>query len=294
MFPGADGSSPVIDAVLGVSSIFGIVSLGILAVELAWLRHRKRLDRRRILEMLGSYSLYVPSVVVDAVIGGTILALYFFVHRFAPWTIPTTWWTAPLALLIVDLTYYWEHRVEHEVRVFWALYHSVHHSSGDFNQATAYRVSFVDEFFAPLYYLPLVAVGFHPILILACFLFIIAYQAWIHTEMIGRLGFVESVFNTASNHRVHHGANEKYLDKNYGAVLIVWDRLFGTYQAEEETPVYGLTKPLDSVNPMKIHAHEAVELWRDLRGARSVREALAYLFRRPAWRPAGASSGSNA
>ena len=268
-----------------ITGVFYFFAGALLVVELLWLAYRRRLNKPRVLEMLASYSPFIPAVVVDALTVTALIALYYAVYSISPWEIPVTAWSTLLAVILVDFVYYWEHRWAHEIRVLWALYHSVHHSSSDFNLGTAFRVSFVDQFFSPLFYLPLVALGFHPALILSGLVFILAYQTWIHTEMIGKLGWLEKIFNTPSHHRVHHGSDPKYLDRNYAAVLIVWDRLFRTYQVEEERPVYGLTEPLNSVNPFKVHFHEAVKLVRDLSGARSAREVCGYLFRLPGWTP---------
>ena len=261
------------------SGLLSLFAFGLLAVELIWLWRGRRLNRGRILEMLASYSTLVPYVLVELLTAGFWLAVYFGLAEIVPWQVPVTWWSALAAVLLVDLVYYWEHRLEHRVRVLWAVYHSVHHSSPDFNQSTAYRISFADHFVPPLFYLPLVALGFHPFLVLSGLIFILAYQTWLHTEMIGRLGWLDRIFNTPSNHRVHHGAELKYQDRNFGAFLIVWDRLFGTYRAEAETPVYGLATPLGSVNPLKVHFHEAVGLLRDLKRARSWAQFCATLVR---------------
>ncbi len=268
-----------------ITRLLYVFAGAVLVVELLWLVYRRRLNKPRVLEMLASYSPFIPAVVVDTLTVAALIALYAVVYRFAPWEIPVTAWSALLVVILVDFIYYWEHRWAHEIRVLWALYHSVHHSSPDFNLGTAFRVSFVDQFFSPLFYLPLVVLGFHPALVLSGLVFMLAYQTWIHTEMIGKLGWLEKIFNTPSHHRVHHGSDAKYLDKNYGAILIVWDRLFGTYKAEEERPIYGLTQPLNSVNPLKVHFHEAVKLFRDLGGARSAREVRSYLFKHPGWTP---------
>ena len=268
-----------------ITDMFYIFAGVVLVAELLWLAYRRRLNKPRIFEMLASYSPIVPSIVVEVLIATAIIAFYYAAYSFAPWQIPITAWSVVLTWVLVDFIYYWEHRWAHKMRVLWALYHSVHHSSPDFNLSTALRVSFVDQFIVPIFYLPLLLLGLHPLLVLSGIVFNLAYQTWIHTEMIGKLGWFDKLFNSPSNHRVHHGSDAKYLDKNYGAVLIVWDRLFGTYQAEVETPVYGLTHPLNSVNPLKVHFHEAIKLVRDLHGARSRREAWAYLFNHPGWMP---------
>ncbi len=260
---------------------FSVGALGLLVVELVWLGLRRALNWRRVKEMAASYSTLLPAIGVDFLLGAGLVALFFAVGTLSPWSIPVTWWTALLCVLAVDFVYYWEHRIEHRVRVLWALYHSVHHSSPVFDQSTAYRISFVDFFFFPLFFLPLVLLGFDPLLVLVSFGFVLAYQTWIHTESIGRLGILDAIFNTPSNHRVHHGAEPECIDRNYGGFLIVWDRLFGTYTRERETPRYGLVKPIGSANPIRVHVHEAVGLWRDLRQARSLTDALRLLFAPP-------------
>jgi len=199
----------------------------------------------------------------------------------APLQIPVSIPAALACLILVDLLYYVEHRCAHRVRIYWAVAHSVHHSSPQFDQTTALRISFVDGFLSPWFYLPAILLGFHPALVGACFGIVLAYQQWIHTETIGKLGWFDAVFNSPSNHRVHHGAQDKYLDKNYGAILMIWDRMFGTYQAEEEAPRYGLVTPINSVNPVVVHCAELVGLWRDLRRARSWSRRWTLLWRPP-------------
>ncbi len=235
--------------------------------------------------MLTSFGTLVPSIAAELLLAACWVAAYLFVQALAPWQISTTVWAAVLAVILVDLTDYWEHRLSHRIRLLWALAHSVHHSSPHFNQATAYRTSFMDQLISPIFYLPVVALVFDPLLVLAAFVLILSYQTWLHTEMIGGLGWLDRVFNTPSNHRVHHGADTGHLDRNYDAMLMVWDRLFGTYPAEAEAPVYGLTRPLNSKNPLKVHFHEAGLLLRDLRAAASLGEALGLLFRRSGWTP---------
>lgn len=262
-----------------------IFSLVLLIVELIWIKWNRRFTLDRFKEMLASYSPLLPVILVDTAISAIWVAIFYQVADFIPWQIPINGFTILLALLLVDLSYYWEHRSEHQIRLLWALYHSVHHSSPDYNQSTAYRISFIDIIITPIFFLPIVLLGFHPILVLTSLVFIISYQTWIHTEMIGRIGFLDKLFNTPSNHRVHHGSTPNYIDKNYGAVLIIWDKLFGTYQAEQETPIYGLTKQLNSVNPLKVHFHELMKLWHDFTTAKSLKETIGYLFRHPGWRP---------
>jgi sterol desaturase/sphingolipid hydroxylase (fatty acid hydroxylase superfamily) len=178
------------------------------------------------------------------------------VHGYSP----AGKWLAAIALFLgVDCAYYWFHRIAHEYNAPWAG-HVVHHSSEDYNLAVALRQGSFQGLFSWVFYLPLALVGFPPSWFAAILSFNLLYQFWIHTRTIGKLGPLEWVFNTPSHHRVHHARNPKYLDKNYAGTLIIWDRMFVTFQAEEEEPVYGLTKPLNSWNPLWANLH----VWRDL------------------------------
>ncbi len=189
-----------------------------------------------------------------------------------------TWGTAIACVLLVDSMYYWEHRLGHEVNVLWALYHSVHHSAEHYDQTIGARISFVDFFFSPLIFLPVVALGFHPVLVLAALGLILAWQQWLHTERIGRMPWLDPWLNTPSNHRVHHGSNPQYLDRNYGGVLMLWDRAFGTYAPEGEEVVYGLVDPLESHHPVDVHVHVLSKLLHRLRLAKTWRERARLLF----------------
>lgn len=175
---------------------------------------------------------------------------------------PAGKWAAAIALFLgVDCAYYWFHRIAHEYNAPWAG-HVVHHSSEDYNLAVALRQGAFQGLFSWAFYLPLALAGFPPSWFAAVMSFNLIYQFWIHTRIIKRLGPLEWVLNTPSHHRVHHARNPRYLDRNYAGTLIIWDRMFGTFQAEEEDeePVYGLTKPLDSWNPLWANLH----VWRDL------------------------------
>ena len=203
----------------------------------------------------------IVSVGTSAVMNGIALfgyaALYVYV---APWQLPATaWYTWVIAILGVDLLYYWYHRMAHRVRLFWAT-HQAHHSSQYFNFATALRQKWNisgDVFLRAL--LPLF--GVPPWIVFASFSINLIYQYWIHTERIGKLWRpIEFIFNTPSHHRVHHGMDEQYLDKNYGGILIIWDRLFRSFQPETFRPHYGLTKQVDTYNIWKLQTHEYVAI----------------------------------
>lgn len=191
-------------------------------------------------------------------------------------------WTA--CFVGVDFFYYWFHRMSHEVNVLWAA-HVVHHQSEDFNLAVALRQGAFQQAFSWVFYLPLALAGFPPLMFLTVSSFNTLYQFWIHTQAIDRLGPLEWALNTPSHHRVHHGRNPKYLDRNHGGMLIVWDRLFGTFQREEEEPVYGITKPLGSWNPVWANLHYWVELFDLARRTRRFRDRLRLFVEPPGWRP---------
>lgn len=247
-----------------------------------WRRWRLgRLDRVAVKEMLASASPYLPTLALNGVTLGFIAALFAGAAALAPWQIPVSWPGALACLVLVDLLYYVDHRCGHQIGLYWAVSHSVHHSSPQFDQTTGLRISFIDGFISPWFYTPAILIGFDPLLVGACLGLILAYQQWIHTETIGRLGWFDRVFNSPANHRVHHGAQAQYLDKNYGAILMLWDRMFGTYQAEDEAPRYGLVTPIGSVNPIAVHVAELVTLWRRMRKAASWRHKLALLWLPP-------------
>ena len=273
---------PVFD---GVTGILLLIALPLFCLELVRLCAKRRLTRRRGSGMLTSAFCFVPATVVEVLLGGALVGVFFWVGSLSPWTIPSNWATAALCLLLVDFAYYWEHRLGHEVNLLWSLYHSVHHSADHFDQTVALRVSFVDFFFSPLIYLPLVFAGFHPFLVFACYGLLLAWQQWIHTELVGRLPLLDPWLNTPSNHRVHHARNAQYLDKNYGGMLMVWDRLFGSYASENEAVDYGLVEPLVSRNPLAVHFHVSAKLVRTLASAPSLGAALRWLIRRPAPAP---------
>ncbi|GIE33921.1 C-5 sterol desaturase [Actinoplanes italicus] len=198
---------------------------------------------------------------------------------------PGDWWVWVLLFFADDLAYYWFHRLHHEVRVLWAG-HVVHHSSQFFNLSTALRQSWTPMTALP-FWLGLAALGFPPWMIFLQQSISLAYQFFLHTERIDRLPRpIEWFFNTPSHHRVHHGANDPYLDRNYGGILIVWDRLFGSFEPEGEHVRYGLTTNIQTYNPLRVATHEYTAIWRDLRGAETWRHRAGYLFGRPGWQPA--------
>ncbi|MEM7286567.1 MAG: sterol desaturase family protein [Actinomycetota bacterium] len=275
------------DSLQNLTDILEVLFVPILIAELIWLRRRRDLDWARVKEMLANAS-SVLFLVAGAAIGIVIwVGLFDWISDVTPWSIPTNVGTAVLAVVLADFIYYWEHRFEHEHRLPWDLYHSVHHSSEQFDQTTSLRLGFFDGLLTFVYSTPLIVLGFSPTLVLAATALVVGYQTWIHTELVRTMPrWFEAIFNTPSHHRAHHGADEHYLDVNYGGILIVWDRLFGTFQPETNRPEYGLTTQIESSNPIDVQFSQLRLLARDLRRDTSWRTRLARLWNRPGWEPA--------
>ncbi|MTD44763.1 sterol desaturase family protein [Conexibacter sp. W3-3-2] len=213
-----------------------------------------------------------------------VVALYVTLYELTPIRMPQdAWWAFVLLFVADDLAFYWYHRVGHRVRIGWAS-HVVHHSSEHYNLSTALRQPWVPMTALP-FWLPLALLGFAPWMILMQQAISLIYQFGLHTERIGRLPRpVEWVFNTPSHHRVHHGANARYLDKNYGGILIVWDRLFGTFEPEGERVRYGLTTNIGTFNPVQVATHEWKAIWADMQRADRLADKLRYTVKPPGWR----------
>lgn len=222
--------------------------------------------------------------------GGVVYAATTWAYQYRLFDLPRAAWVWVLILLAEDFIYYWFHRLSHEHRIWWAA-HVNHHSSQHLNLATALRQSWTGNLaFVWVLWLPLALMGFPPGLIAFQKGISLIYQFWIHTEAIRRLPrWVEWVFNTPSHHRVHHASNARYLDRNYAGILIIWDRMFGTFvaEADEEPCRYGITANLGTFNPLRIAFHEWVAMGRDVLRAKGWRHRLGYVFGPPGWSPDG-------
>jgi sterol desaturase/sphingolipid hydroxylase (fatty acid hydroxylase superfamily) len=266
--------------------------IGMLFLELAVTRAGVMQERRMRGELLGydrldtrtSLLMGTGSMVVNGIWRIVEIAGLSAVAALSPLDLGHGWVVWVVAMVGIDFMYYWDHRAGHEVRLLWAA-HVVHHSSQRYNLSTALRQTWTGEY-TFLFFIPVVAVGVPVEIALAAWSLNLLYQFWIHTEAIGKLWrWFEFVFNTPSHHRVHHGAQSQYLDRNYGGVLIVWDRLFRTFEPEGERVVYGLTKNITTYNPLKVATHELFAIARDVRSTRSWRARLGYVFRGPGWSP---------
>jgi sterol desaturase/sphingolipid hydroxylase (fatty acid hydroxylase superfamily) len=270
---------PVNYIVLAIPVFFVLIAL-----ELVITRALEK-DYYRLSDSLNDLSCGILQQLLEVFVKTALFAGYLYLYRYRVADIPSASVTAWVACFLgVDFLYYWFHRLSHEVNAFWAA-HVVHHQSEDYNLAVALRQGAFQGWFSWFFYLPLAIIGFPPLLFLAVSSFNTLYQFWIHTRTIGRLGPLEWVLNTPSNHRVHHGRNPKYIDRNHSGTLIVWDRLFGTYQEEEEEPVYGITNPLRSWNPVWANLHYWVELWRTAKRMRRLSDRLRLFVKPPGWRP---------
>jgi sterol desaturase/sphingolipid hydroxylase (fatty acid hydroxylase superfamily) len=237
------------------------------------------------------------SSVAGLLTGGLILAATIWVYQYRIFTIPmNAWWAWVLILFAEDLAYYGFHRFSHERRLWWAA-HVNHHSSQHYNLATALRQTWTGGINgAWVMWLPLSLLGFPPAMILIQKGISLVYQFWIHTEAVKRMpAWFEAVFNTPSHHRVHHARNPRYLDRNYAGILIIWDKMFGTFQPElDAEPVrYGIVKNLGGFNLLRVAFHEWVGMGRDLLHAKSLREAAGYVFGAPGWSPDGSRQTSD-
>ena len=233
-----------------------------------------------------SLSMGIGNVIIGLFTKVLLFASYSFVHRFSIFNIGYQWWAWLLLFFAEDFTYYVFHRSSHECRFFWAS-HVVHHSSQRYNLGTALRQTWTGGIsFSFVFWLWLPLIGFPPIMVMTMQAISLLYQFWIHTELIRSLGPMEAFFNTPSHHRVHHASNARYLDRNHAGTLIIWDRLFGTFEPEDESEplIYGLTKNINTYNPVRIAFHEWMDIARDLRTARTWSERWHYVFGRPGWK----------
>jgi sterol desaturase/sphingolipid hydroxylase (fatty acid hydroxylase superfamily) len=268
----------------------------LILVEVAW-SHRKLPRNYELRDTAASLAMGLGNFALGVAWGGVVYAATLRVYQYRLFDLPKAWWVFIAILLAEDFIYYWFHRLSHEHRVWWAA-HVNHHSSQHLNLSTALRQSWTGNLaFVWVLWLPLAFLGFPPALIAFQKGVSLVYQFWIHTESIRRLPrWVEWVFNTPSHHRVHHASNARYLDRNYAGILISWDRMFGTFVAEEdgEPCRYGITANLGTFNPLRIAFHEWVAIGRDVLRAATWRERLLFVFGPPGWSPDGSRHTSEA
>jgi sterol desaturase/sphingolipid hydroxylase (fatty acid hydroxylase superfamily) len=241
-------------------------------------QNRKLYDKK---ETIGSICVGVGNVLINLAMKLTLLYMVIGLYNLLPWRMHFSWWTFIPCYIIFDLCSYWAHRISHEQRFWWAT-HVVHHSSENYNLTVSFRLSWVQHL-KLVFFLPVALIGFHPVIFFIVNQIAVLFQFWVHTEYIRKLHpVIEYIFATPSNHRVHHGSQEKYINKNYGPTFIIWDRMFGTYVEEDEQPLYGLTHELeDKSNPIYINFHEYADMWKDVKAAKGFRKKWFYLFGDP-------------
>ncbi|MGI9285734.1 MAG: sterol desaturase family protein [Pseudomonadales bacterium] len=269
-----------------LNDYFFVAATAFLLFELVRYAVKRRLSWNLLGDTVTNYVTLAMFLGIGFLIGAAYIAAFYVVYEFfSLWTAPINGWSILLCIVLADVAYYCEHRFMHRVGLAWAT-HTVHHSSPHFNISVAYRFGPLDSIFPIFFHLPLAMLGFHPILIFFAEIVVQLYQTVLHTEAVGKLPRpVEAVMNTPSHHRVHHGSNPEYLDKNYAGIFIVWDKLFGTFAEEQATVTYGLVKPVDSVNPLTVFFHGIGRLYHKLRSADSFSAAVGYLTRPPDWTP---------
>lgn len=232
-------------------------------------------------ETIGSVLVGIGNVIISFLIKAGLLLVVVLIYNLVPWRMELNWWTFLPAYIIWDFCSYWAHRVSHGQRFWWAT-HIVHHSGEKYNLTVSFRLSWVQHI-KIIFFVPAMFLGFHPIIIFVTNQIAVLFQFWVHTEYIGKLHpAIEYIFATPSNHRVHHGSQEQYIDRNFGATFILWDRIFGTYEPEGERVNYGLTTNIDhKANPLHINFHEYKEIWKDVKNAKTWKDKLFMVFGSP-------------
>ena len=258
-----------------------------------FLYYKERTEIVEIKDNLASITMGLGSIVINLGAKTVAFAAYYFLYQFRLFDLGWQWWVWLLILFADDFTFYWHHRLSHQIRILWAA-HINHHSSERYNLTTALRQSWTEMLYKYVFWLWLPLVGFHPIMIMMMLSISLIYQFFLHTETVKKLGFLEIFMNTPSHHRVHHATNIQYLDKNHAAIFIIWDKIFGTFQVEEENdkPIYGITNNIDTFNPVKIAFHEFGNIGKDVKNAPTFLDKIKYMLMPPGWRHEGEISTS--
>jgi sterol desaturase/sphingolipid hydroxylase (fatty acid hydroxylase superfamily) len=253
----------------------------ILLVTIEWIvTIYKKKEYYNKLDTISATVIGLVNIGISALLKLVIFGVILFFYNLVPWSISTEWWTYVLCLIAIDFSRYWSHRLTHVNRFWWAT-HVTHHNSEKYNLSVSFRLSWTQHI-KFIFFIPVILMGFNPVLFFICHQIEVLYQFWIHTEYIRKLPApIEYVFVTPSHHRVHHSTNEKYLDKNFGSTFIIWDRMFGTFQKEEEQTLYGITTPIKSYNPITLNFHEWRDMFVDVYKSKSLKEAYAMMFTSP-------------
>jgi sterol desaturase/sphingolipid hydroxylase (fatty acid hydroxylase superfamily) len=269
-----EGSADLILYGIPIVAVFTI-----LEIWYSWYSDTSNYDAK---ESIGSLFVGLGNVTINFIFKVGLIYSSVYIYNLVPWRMALDWLTLIPCLLIFDLCSYWSHRVSHFSRFFWST-HVVHHSAEKYNLTVSFRISWIQHL-KIVFFLPVAFLGFHPIIFFVVNQISVLFQFWQHTEYIGKLHpWIEKLIVTPSNHRVHHGSEKKYIDKNFAAIFILWDRIFGTYQEEEERPTYGLTTKIEkTIDPIYLNFHEYKDMIIDIKGASGYKKKLFYLFGSPA------------
>jgi sterol desaturase/sphingolipid hydroxylase (fatty acid hydroxylase superfamily) len=269
----ADSAPPIILWAVPVIFFFVLVE--------AYFSYRQNRNYYNVPETIGSVGLGVGNILISFWIKVVLFYLAVLVYNELPWRMSLSWWTLIPCYIIFDFCSYWAHSVSHRQRVWWAT-HVAHHSGEYYNLTVAFRLSWIQHL-KIVFLIPVFLLGFHPIIFFVTNQLATLFQFWVHTEYIGKLPrLIEYIFATPSNHRVHHGSQPEYINKNFGATFIFWDRIFGTYQKEMGQVKYGISESVpDKANILYLNFHELVEIIRDVKGAKGWRRKAYFIFGDP-------------
>ena len=264
---------------LGMVPYLAPIVIGLVLAEwlISYYKNRNYYEKKDTLAALG---IGLGNAAIGIVLKVSLFAIAMMIYNVVPWAIPRSWWGFIVCFFAVDFCRYWAHRISHEQRFWWAT-HVTHHSSTKMNFLISLRTGWTSPI-KFIFFLPVPLFGIDPLTFFICHQIAVLYQFFVHTELVKKLPApIEYLFVTPSHHRVHHGSNPEYIDRNYGSTFIIWDRIFGTFEPEVERPVYGLTTPVTSYNPVYLVFHEWVDLVKDLSRCRSFSEAWKVLFYPP-------------
>ncbi len=271
----------LLDQLIGLNIIQLAAIPMILLVVLEWIfTIVQKKDYYDGLDSISATFIGIVNVGISAFLKIGIYGIILFFYNAVPWSIPRVWWAYILCILSIDFCRYWAHRLTHVNRFWWAT-HVTHHNSEKYNWSVSFRLGWTQHI-KIIFFIPVALAGFDPVVFFICHQIEVLYQFWIHTEYIRKLPApIEYIFTTPSHHRVHHSKNVNYIDKNFGSTLIIWDRIFGTFQVENEQADYGITKPINSYNPITLNFHEWKDIASDVIKSRSLKEAYSMLFTNP-------------
>lgn len=254
-----------------------MIALAFVEMYISW-RGQKGLYEKK--DFIASLTIGIGYIIQGLFTKTLLFIVALWAYNISPLYIKPTWWSYILCFFVLDFCRYWAHRLGHETNFLWAT-HVTHHNSDKYNFSTSFRLSWTQQI-KIIFFIPVSLLGFHPVVFFICHQIAVLYQFWIHTELIRKMpAWFEFFFTTPSHHRVHHAKNDKYLDRNYGSTFIIFDRIFGTFQPEEEQPIYGIKNPVKGYNPLRLVFHVWVDIFKNLLKARSLKESYAILFKAP-------------